>query len=77
MKFDLTKNPSKRLEEKTIDNASPSILTESQMRVLEANNIRAAMKASKGKIYGDDGAAAKLDMKPTTLSSRIKAFGIE
>jgi transcriptional regulator with GAF, ATPase, and Fis domain len=77
LKFDLTKNPSKRLEEKSIEDVSPSILTESQMRELEANNIRAALKASKGKIYGDDGAAVKLDMKPTTLSSRIKAFGIE
>ena len=47
------------------------------MRELEADNIRAALKASNGKIYGDDGAAAKLNMKPTALSSRIKAFGIE
>lgn len=77
LKFDLTKNPLKRQEEKAVEDASPSILTESQVRELEANNIRAALKASKGKIYGDDGAAAKLDMKPTTLSSRIKAFGIE
>ena len=75
--FDLTKSPSKRLEEKAVEDASPSILTESQVRELEANNIRAALKASKGRIYGNDGAAVKLDMKPTTLSSRIKAFGIE
>jgi transcriptional regulator with GAF, ATPase, and Fis domain len=77
LKLDLTMNPSRRLDEKAIERASPSILTESQMRELEANNIRAALKAAKGKIYGGDGAAAKLDMKPTTLSSRIKAFGIE
>jgi len=32
---------------------------------------------SGGKIYGQDGAARLLDLKPTTLQSRIKKLGID
>ncbi len=53
------------------------LLTERVIRDLEANTIRAALAASRGKIYGEDGAAAKLGMKPTTLASRIKSLGID
>ncbi|MFO0924864.1 MAG: sigma 54-interacting transcriptional regulator [Pirellulales bacterium] len=52
------------------------ILTVKEMRDVEAKNIQAALKRSKGKIYGDDGAAKLLGMKPTTLVSRIKALNI-
>ncbi len=52
------------------------ILTASQLRTLEADNIRRALQACDGKVYGDSGAAALLGMKPTTLSSRIKSLGI-
>ena len=52
------------------------ILTVAELRDLEAQNIRAALPHSDGKIYGDDGAAALLGMKPTTLVSRIKAIGV-
>jgi transcriptional regulator with GAF, ATPase, and Fis domain len=49
-------------------------MTEQEFRALEADNIRAALAASNGKIYGAEGAAARLGMKPTTLASRIKAL---
>jgi transcriptional regulator with GAF, ATPase, and Fis domain len=52
------------------------ILTDSQLRLYEAENIRRALAACNGKVYGETGAAALLGMKPTTLSSRIKALGI-
>jgi len=52
------------------------ILTVAELRDLEAQNIRAVLQHSDGKIYGDDGAAALLGMKPTTLVSRIKAIGV-
>ncbi len=51
-------------------------MTEAEIRELEKNNIQQALAASNGKIYGFDGAAAKLGMKPTTLASRIKALGV-
>lgn len=36
-----------------------------------------ALKKTNGKIYGEDGAAKLLDIKPTTLQSRIKKLGIK
>ena len=46
------------------------------METLEKNHIEAALARTGGKIYGPDGAAILLDMKPTTLQSRIKKLGI-
>lgn len=54
----------------------PQIMTESQMRDLQISNIVACLKATNGKVSGDDGAAALLGIKPTTLYSRIKKLGI-
>jgi len=39
-------------------------------------NIMAALEASGGRIFGRGGAAEMLDVKPTTLASRIKTLGI-
>jgi transcriptional regulator with GAF, ATPase, and Fis domain len=57
--------------------AEDRIFTVSELRELEASNILSALKRTKGKIYGGDGAAALLCMKPTTLISRIKALGVQ
>lgn len=54
----------------------PTVRTDAQIRQLEADNIRAALKAAKGKVSGPGGAAQLLGIKPTTLTSRIKALGI-
>ncbi len=64
-----------------LDNATSQIddriLTAAELRDLEARNIRAALDRTDGKVYGDNGAAALLGMKPTTLASRIKALDIK
>ncbi len=39
-------------------------------------HIKKALQLCNGKIYGEDGAAALLAMKPTTLQSRMKKLGI-
>jgi PAS domain S-box-containing protein len=52
------------------------ILTEAQLRAMEKDNLKAALAACDGKIFGKDGAAALLGVKPTTLASRLKRFGI-
>ncbi len=52
------------------------VRTDSQIRQIEADNIKAALRITEGKIAGAGGAAELLGMKPTTLSSRIKALGI-
>jgi len=35
-----------------------------------------ALRATSGKIYGEDGAAARLGLKPTTLQGKLKKYGI-
>jgi PAS domain S-box-containing protein len=56
--------------------APAAIMTDDEMREHERNNILAALKASGGKVFGKDGAAELLAIKPTTLASRIKSLGI-
>lgn len=53
-----------------------SIHTETDIRRHEYNNIIVALKVCNGKIFGKGGAAEVLDVKPTTLASRIKRLGI-
>jgi transcriptional regulator with GAF, ATPase, and Fis domain len=38
--------------------------------------IEESLRAAGGKIYGDDGAAARLGLKPATLQSKMKKLGI-
>lgn len=56
--------------------ADPVVRTDEQIRKIEADNIRAALKAANGKVSGTGGAAQLLGLKSTTLASRIKALGI-
>ena len=56
--------------------AAERVLTEAEVRRLEAENIRAALRRTGGKVSGAGGAAELLGMKPTTLASRIKALGM-
>jgi transcriptional regulator with GAF, ATPase, and Fis domain len=53
------------------------MLTRAELKQRERESIAAALAQTKGKIFGPDGAAALLGMKPTTLSTRIKALGLQ
>jgi PAS domain S-box-containing protein len=53
------------------------IMTAAERRNQERANIIAALKASNGKVSGIGGAAEILDVRPTTLASRIKALRID
>ncbi|MEO6323780.1 MAG: sigma 54-interacting transcriptional regulator, partial [Thermoanaerobaculia bacterium] len=57
--------------------ASPAMLTRTEWKLRERESIASALEESGGKIFGHDGAAALLAMKPTTLSSRIVALGLK
>jgi transcriptional regulator with GAF, ATPase, and Fis domain len=63
------------------DTAKPSprktLLTREELRRRERDAIAAALKQTNGKVFGPDGAAALLGMKPTTLASRISALGLK
>jgi transcriptional regulator with GAF, ATPase, and Fis domain len=52
------------------------ILTDRQMRERDRANLWAALEATDWRIYGPEGAAELLEMKPTTLSSRLKKYGL-
>lgn len=57
--------------------SSAGYITNDEFRELEKANIVAALKEANWKTWGDDGAAALLGVKPTTLAYQIKTFGIE
>jgi PAS domain S-box-containing protein len=52
-------------------------LTEDEFRAKEKQNLIAALRSADWRVWGPDGAAALLGIKPSTLSYRMSAFGIE
>ncbi len=53
------------------------LLTETERKRRDRENIVAALAATNGKVFGDGGAATLLHIPPTTLVSRMKAYGIK
>ncbi len=53
------------------------VIPDKEMKRRERENITAALKLSKGRIYGPGGAAELLGISPTTLSARVKKFGLK
>ncbi len=58
------------------ENAPVRIHTVEELRHLERANLLHALEAAEWRVTGERGAAHLLGMKPTTLSSRMKALGI-
>jgi len=54
-----------------------AVVPEREMRRRERENIAAALKLCKGRVYGPGGAAELLGVQPTTLSARIRKFGLK
>jgi transcriptional regulator with GAF, ATPase, and Fis domain len=55
---------------------SLEFLTEAEWTAQERSNVMAALRETKGKIYGPSGAAALLGVNPNTLAYRLKKLGI-
>ncbi|MDX1517111.1 MAG: sigma 54-interacting transcriptional regulator [Woeseiaceae bacterium] len=64
-------------EAPTDSSPASAVLTETEMREFQRQNIVAALKRSDWRVSGAGGAAELLGVKPTTLADRIRAFGIE
>lgn len=47
------------------------------LETAEREHILRVLREAKGQIGGDDGAAARLGLKRTTLNSKLKKLGIE
>jgi transcriptional regulator with GAF, ATPase, and Fis domain len=73
---ELPSSPKATRPAQAVDPEADRVRTDAEIRRLEADNIRAALKAANGKVSGPGGAAQLLGIKPTTLASRIKALGI-
>ena len=67
-----TQNPAEPAEPP----ATQAPLTREELKRQERDAIAAALKQTNGKLAGPGGAAELLDMKPTTLASRISALGL-
>lgn len=65
-RFDRAHNPGVR----------KTVLSDDAMQQFERQNTINALRQYKWKIYGDDGAACLLDIKPTTLIERMKRMRI-
>jgi len=57
--------------------ASNTVKTITEMQRMEYDNIVLALETCKGKIFGDDGAAGLLGIKPTTLTSKLNKMKID
>ena len=58
------------------DTEEPEVLTELEIKQLERSNILRALSQTDGQVFGKGGAAELLEIKPTTLSSRMKKYRI-
>ena len=65
------------IESRTVSrHLNTNVISAVQHKQLEKHNLEQALKDCNGKIYGEDGAAALLGLKPTTLSSKLKKYAI-
>jgi transcriptional regulator with GAF, ATPase, and Fis domain len=56
--------------------AGSTVVTEEEMVRLQVRNMERALELCRGRIYGPDGAAALLGLKPTTLATRMKKLNV-
>lgn len=77
LRFDLPVSDAHQgVSQKNYATGKNAILTESEIIASEKENILSALKRTGGKVAGRDGAAELLGLKPTTLYSRLKRYGI-
>jgi len=80
LRFDLPaaeSNPTSQQRELGSNRAELKIYTEFEMQQIHRNNILASLQQCSWKIYGADGTAALLGLKPTTLVARMKKLGLK
>jgi transcriptional regulator of acetoin/glycerol metabolism len=53
------------------------VISDTEMNRRVRDNMVVALKRSGGKVYGPDGAAEALGVKPTTLYTRLKKLGLK
>jgi DNA-binding NtrC family response regulator len=79
LKFELGEGKQRPLQKSAVSRVPDDqsrVLTLSEIKDMERANIERALARCNGQVYGEDGAAALLGMKPTTLWSRLRSLGI-
>jgi len=69
-------NPGVAIRTASTEDEDP-VLHEVEIRRREKENLQRALRRTHWKIYGPDGAAELLGVRPTTLISRIKKLGLQ
>jgi PAS domain S-box-containing protein len=78
LELGLLRNSATRISERKSEvKTQPALASMGEIKEQEQNLVIDALTKTRGKIYGADGAAALLGMKPTTLSSRIHRLGLK
>ena len=84
LRFDLSSDQETGTSRPALAQSSPAqtgdsgieVISESEMRRRERQNLIAALESTGWTVYGSGGAAELLGIKPSTLASRIKKMGI-
>ena len=63
-------------QDSSAEDLQNNLLTETEMREFQKNNLLAALNQADWKVSGPGGAAELLGVKPTTLADRIRTFGV-
>ncbi len=80
LQFDLGAAAAPSQPPRKTDAASPQTadeLTLDDVKRMERDVIVGALEQSGWRVHGEDGAARRLGLKPTTLSSKMKKMGIQ
>jgi PAS domain S-box-containing protein len=77
LSFEFLAKEENEAQQQTIKQPLPKILNALQHKQIEVENIKQALTHCKGKMYGADGAAELLGLKPTTLASKLKKHSID
>ena len=72
-----TGSVSEPITKNQLQSEQPVVRTYHDLANDERNNIIAALKYTEGKIFGVGGAAEVLEIRPTTLASKIKRLRID
>jgi len=59
------------------DSAAPDFLTEREMKARQRDNLRRALEFAGWRVSGKGGAAELLGLRPSTLTDRMRSFGLE
>ena len=68
--------PTAQVVDRKISDAIPAARTKGELREIERETLVRALEESAWKVAGATGAAQKLGIPPSTLTSRMKALGI-